>query len=493
MTRNGRGLRIGLYALLMAALVAAAAGSCKRDRAPEAPPPEGSGDQLVPGKTNVLLVMIDTLRADHLGAYGYDEPTSPNLDELAGSGVVFDQAFANCSWTRPSIGSLLTGVYPRETGIYKERYDKLSPDVVTLAQMFKGAGYRTYGVTANPSINAVFGFDRGFDEYGDCGVVWGWMKGKTRYKKGKVLMEDADLVTDRSIALLERHASGPFYMQVLYIDPHLPYGAPDHFVHPLNDEPKSKVERYDSEVAFADAELGRLLAHVREHHPDTLILFTSDHGEGLDDHPGVPRAGTHGFVLYDSNIHVPLIFSHPGLKAGSRFPDAVQLLDLVPTLAELFGLTVDPQVKGTSLASVLTGGPAPELPRQFFLDTQFNEVDKVAIREPGFKLQINRDHVAYRAGERPDLDEEKRASVKTLIELGGPVELYRLPGKEHPLEKHDVNLADDPAHRETRERLEAALADWEARTTARPPINRDADKEVDSEVVKQLRALGYLE
>ena len=388
---------------------------------------------------------------------------------------------------------MLTGVYPRETGVYKEQFDKLTPDVVTLAEMFQGAGYRTYGVTANPTVNGVFGFDQGFDEYGDCGVVWGWMKGKRKYKKGTVLMEDADLVTDRSIALLERHEGGPFYLQVLYIDPHLPYGAPEEFDHPLNKKPKGAVQRYDAEVAFADAELGRLLAHVREHHPDTMVIVTSDHGEGLRDHPGVPRASSHGFVLYDSNIQVPLIFNHPGLQTGVRFADPVQLLDLVPTIAELFGLTVDSQVKGTSLAPILHGKQAPALPEQIFTVTEFNEMDKVAVREPGYKLQLNRDYVAYHAGERPDLDEEKRKTVLELVELGGPAELYRLPGSETPVAKEGVNLIDDPAEQATRQRLQAAIEEFEARTTARSPINRDARNEVDSEVVKQLRALGYLE
>ncbi len=477
-----RGARLGLYALLMAALLAVVAGSCRRSK-PAAPT----------STTNVLLVMIDTLRADHVGAYGYDKPTTATLDELASEGVVFEQAFANCSWTRPSIASLLTGLYPRETGVYKEQFDKLSPEVVTLAEMFRGAGYRTYGVTANPTINGVFGFARGFDEYGDCGVVWSWMKGKTRYKKGKVLMEDADLVTDRSIALLERHEGGPFYMQVLYIDPHLPYGAPAEFDHPLNREPKTSVERYDAEVAFADAELGRLLTHVREHHPDTMIIVTSDHGEGLRDHPGVPRASSHGFVLYDSNIHVPLIFHHPGLKTGLRFADPVQLLDLVPTIAELFGLGLDSQVRGTSLAPILHGEPAPDLPAQIFTVTEFNEVDKVAVRERDYKLQLNRDFVAYQAGERPDLDTKKRKSVLKLVKLGGEAELYRLPGQENPVEDRSLNRILDPAEQATAERLRTAIEDWEARIPARAPINRDAKSEVDNEVVKQLKALGYLE
>jgi len=475
-----RNLKLLLFALLILACLAAVVVPIVNER------------RSPRSDTGVVLIIVDTLRADHLGAYGYGEPTSPNIDEAAARGVVFEQVIANCSWTRPSIASMLTGIYPRQTGVYKERFDALSPDVVTLAEMFSAAGWATYGVTSNPSINSVFGFHRGFDEYGNCGVVWPWMKGKQRYKRDVVMMEDADLVTDRSISLMERHEGGPFYLQVLYIDPHLPYGPPDYFDHPLAREARTTAEKYDAEVAFADEELGRLVSWVRLHHPDTWIIITSDHGEGLGDHRGVSRASTHGFTLYDSVLHVPLIFDHPSLTGGTRFPDMVQLLDLVPTLADLFDLELAPEAGGVSLAPILRGDPPPLLADQIFSDTQFNEVDKISVREADTKLVFNRDHDQLAAGERPDLGKPKRANMRRAIEQCGPAEFYLLPGSENPVHG-DSNLIDDPTHEDDVERLREALMQWEATTHARPPVNRDSKREIDSTVVQQLKALGYLE
>lgn len=445
------------------------------------------------GKTNVVLVIVDTLRADHLGCYGYDKPTSANIDALAAEGLVFDKTIANCSWTRPSIASLLTGTYPRTTGVYKEKFDALSPEVVTLAEMFQVAGYATYGVTANPSINGVFGFDRGFDQYGDCGVVWPWMMredGQEKFKRGEILMEDADSITDRAMEVLAQHDEGAFYLQVLYVDPHTPYDAPDHFVHELNQHPLGLVEQYDSEVAFVDQELGRLLDSIRLEHPNTLFIITSDHGEGLDDHLGMTLSRTHGYHLYESNLHVPLIFHHPRIDPG-HFAGTVQLLDLVPTLADLFRLELDEQVVGTSLKRILKGKTPPALPAQIFSESQFKEVDKVCVREDGLKYMINRDFDALEAGltpkllQRPGLQRVCRA-----IQQAGSRELYTIPGEENPVRRGFNRIADDP---ETAQRLEQAILDWEARTESRPPINRNFNREVDDTVVRQLRALGYLD
>jgi arylsulfatase A-like enzyme len=475
-----RNLKLLLFSALILACLAAVVVPVVRAHRPSA------------ADAGVVLIIVDTLRADHLGAYGYDRATSPNIDQVAARGVVFEQAIANCSWTRPSIASMLTGTYPRETGIYKERFDALSPDVVTLAQMFSDAGWSTYGVTSNPSINTVFGFHRGFDQYGDCGVVWPWMRGKRRFKRDVVLMEDADLVTDRSISLMERHEGGPFYLQVLYIDPHLPYGPPDTFDHPLAREATTTTEKYDAEIAFADEEIGRLVSWLRLRHPDCWIIVTSDHGEGLGDHPGVARASTHGFTLYDTVLHVPLMFDHPSVPAGSRFPDMVQLLDLVPTFADLFDLELDSQASGVSLAPILRGESPPLLAEQVFSDSEFNEVDKVSVREAGAKLVLNRDHDQLNAGQRPDLDKPKRANMKRAIEQCGPAEYYLLPGEENPVRgEHD--LIDDPQFADDVQRLREDLLAWEAATHARPPINRDSKREVDSTVIQQLKALGYLE
>lgn len=446
---------------------------------------------------NVVLIIVDTLRADHLGCYGYEPPTTASIDRIAQKGVVFEQAIANSSWTRPSIASLLTGTYPRTTAVYKEQYDALSPEVVTLAQMFKNRGWATYGVTGNPSINRVFDFHHGFDEYGDCGVIWPWMKGKrsSKFKKDVRLMEDADYTTDRTLELLERHKGGPFYLQVLYIDPHWPYKAPDRFEHELAGPCNTSTDCYDGEVAFADAELGRLVDRILDDHPNTLVIVTSDHGEGLADHPGVPRATTHGFTLYDSVLHVPLIFMHPELAAGTRFEDPVQLLDLVPTLADIFELPLDSQVEGTSLAPILRGEPAPPLADQIFSDTQFNEMDKISVRERNLKLIINRDNIALTEGTRPELaalaeGSRGNRSAMYAIKKCGPREMYRLPGSENHQRK-GLNLADtDP---DNTARLEQAIVDFESRILARPPINRDHHKEIDDSIIEQLKALGYLE
>jgi arylsulfatase A-like enzyme len=256
------------------------------------------------------------------------------------------------------------------------------------------------------------------------------------------------------------------------------------------------TDKYDAEVAYADREVGRLVRWIQGRYPDTLIVVTSDHGEGLNDHPGVPRSSTHGFTLYDSVMHVPLIVNHPSLEAGSRRDEMVQLIDLVPTLAELFDLPLHQEVRGTSLAPMLHGKPAPELAAQVFVDTQFNEMDKIGVREDDRKLIVNRDHDAYKRGDRPDLDQldkANRAAAQTAlraIEACGSRELYLLPGYENPI-RGDLNMAE--AMPDELARLEQAIADFEQRTTARPPINRDRNTEIDSAIVDQMKALGYLE
>ena len=118
--------------------------------------------------SNVLFIIMDTLRADRLGSYGYKIDLSPNLDKLASEGVRFETHIANCSWTRPSMGAIFTGHYPRTLGLYEEKFDKLSEEFITIAERFKAKGYGTYGVTSNPNTNALFGFAQGFDEYGEA-------------------------------------------------------------------------------------------------------------------------------------------------------------------------------------------------------------------------------------------------------------------------------------------------------------------------------------
>ncbi len=480
--------RLGLLA------IALAAGGLLRCKGPEPPlePPQAG--------TNVVLIVIDTLRPDHLGCYGYGRATSPVIDGLAAQGALFEQAIANSPWTRPSMASMLTGTYPRTTGVAKRRWDALHEDAVTLAEMFQVAGYATYGLTANPNLNTVFGFNQGFDQYGDCAELWPWMDPLAAPSPGaggnRDRREDADQLTDRAISVLQQHVDGarnhqPFYLQLLYIDPHSPYGPPDRFVHPLNDNPRDTLERYDAEIAFVDHELGRLVRWIQERYPDTLFVITSDHGEGLDDHPGLPESKAHGYNLYDSTLRVPLIFVHPELVLPGRFAGQVQLLDLLPTLAELMSLEVGEVAAGQSLAPILRGQSPPSLPRYVFSETRYREVHKLSAREPGFKLVVNLDHQAYVAGLRPVLDDpQTKESVRQAIQRCGPRELYRLPGAENPVVQGLNRVGTDTAAHQD---METALRRWEAHHALRAPINRDEAREIDESVLEQLEALGYVE
>ncbi|MCK6527730.1 sulfatase [Myxococcota bacterium] len=501
--RGARVLALGVL-LLSVPLLAAV---CRRSPGPA---------RLAAGETNVVLIVVDTLRADHLGAWGYPHPTSPVLDRLAAEGVRFSRWFSNSPWTRPGMATLLTGLYPRTTGIFEEKFDALSPDLTTLAERLKARGYTTLGVTANPNVNAWFGFDQGFDAYGDCGVVWKWMpkdRGERAFRRGKTDMETADSLTDRALQVVDRHRAalkaGPFFLQALYIDPHWPYVPPDADREAVAG---SDLADYDGEVRFADREVGRLLEGLRERGvmEDTLVVVTSDHGEGLKDHPSVPHSSTHGSILYDSALHVPMILHHPALPRGKVVDDLVSSIDFVPTLLGLLGISVaEGELPGRSLAPLALGaGPVPGLPDRIFAETDWRVNRKVAVRTGSHKYIRNDDSRAYQADGtfegRTLADSERR-----LLTVVPREELYRVGG----------GVPEDPKKSDVYEReaaaappLIASLEGWERAVPVRSPLRRDPEDVVttpagvvpavppgeaggavlDADTASQLRALGYL-
>ena len=183
-------------------------------------------------KSNVLLIVIDTLRADHLGCYGYDRDTSPNIDRLAEEGVIFTGARSQSPWTRPSVASLLTSTYPVTHGIVKERDDGLPGQLTTMAEFFVDQGYLTSGYTANPNLNSVFGFDQGFMFYADSHAIFDWMLDLDNTPKdsptGLERFMDAKNLT-RAVLDEVGRISVPFSLQVFYMDPHFPYSTPPPF------------------------------------------------------------------------------------------------------------------------------------------------------------------------------------------------------------------------------------------------------------------------
>ncbi|MGF1467693.1 MAG: sulfatase-like hydrolase/transferase [Sandaracinaceae bacterium] len=321
-----------------------------------------------PDAPSVLVVVVDTLRADHLPLYGYEPGSTPRLDAFAEDAVVYERAYANASWTRPSFASILTGHYARSHRVMGKS-DRLSPDLVTLPEALRAHGYATGGVVTNPNVSAFYGFDQGFDAYtylepefilgaDDTAAKLLLVQALRRPIEGAMARfgsvrpgtayRDAEEVNRALLAWLDggRPAERPFFAFVGYMDPHDPY-----FAHPYDGEGYAKVahphpsleeadhlrDLYDGEITFWDEHFGALLDALRERglYDDLMIVVTSDHGEEFADHGGF----WHGETLYDEQLHVPLLIKLPGnARAGTSVRHWVQSIDLMPTVLARAGV-----------------------------------------------------------------------------------------------------------------------------------------------------------
>ncbi|MEE8411962.1 MAG: sulfatase-like hydrolase/transferase [Acidobacteriota bacterium] len=284
--------------------------------------------------SNVLLISVDTLRADHVGCYGDADARTPNIDALARSGVRFDQVVCATPITLPSHSTLMTGLDPPAHGVRLNGTFRLSDDHQTLAEVLQSSGYATAAVIGAFVLDAHYGLGQGFDHYEDD------LPARAAGRDGRRFSErSADRVTDAAVAWLESHLAStqmkPFLLWVHYYDPHIPYQPPEPHAAEFAGRP------YDGEIAFADAEIGRLIGflHDRDLLDDTLIVFAGDHGEGLGDH----GEETHQDLLYDSTMRVPLIFSSARLfgRGGAVLDRVAGLVDVFPTLLDLLGVDYD--------------------------------------------------------------------------------------------------------------------------------------------------------
>jgi arylsulfatase A-like enzyme len=324
---------------------------------------------------NILLITIDTLRADHLSCYGYSRLTSPHIDRLAQQGVRFRSAYSPIPLTGPAHSSLLTSVYPQQHGATINGM-KISakPRPVTLAQLLHRNGYRTAAfVSAWPLKKGIAGLGRGFDVYND--------KFTYHYKLVNSARR-ADEVTAAALAWLQKPRKRPFFLWVHFFDPHSPYEVhsgftdlasnPDAFGEIRMDgqsdpEVAQRVFAYDSEIAFTDHQVGKLVhaleaLHLRE---KTLLVLTADHGENLGENGYVG----HGDRIDQPIVHIPLIFSFPGVIPAGKVPKVdASLVDVMPTLLEYAGIPVQIPIEGRSLKSPIDSGPAePGMRHAYFL------------------------------------------------------------------------------------------------------------------------------
>lgn len=405
--------------------------------------PESLGDVVRP---NVLLVTIDTLRADRVGCYGHEAASTPVLDGLAARGVRFANAVAHVPLTGPSHASILTGLSPRGHGFRDNAGFALPAGVRTAAEDFGKAGYRRAAFVSAFPLDRRFGFDRGFEAYDDH-LPKGNDPRRTPYVE-----RFADSTTDAVLRWLEAPAGGgpasgaPFFLWVHYYDPHAPYEPPGDLAERFSESP------YDGEVAFADRQLGRLLHRLEEKRAldDTVVVVLSDHGEGLGEH----GEGTHGLFVYDSTLKVPFIVAGPGISSGRVSPTVARIIDVLPTLLDLAGVPVRPEIEGRSLRPALQGETMDDAPA--YVESLYGE------REFGWAPLFG-----------------WRTATHKLIEAPRP-ELYDLgsdPGEERNVAEQQAAQVD-----RMRQGLQGAMA------RATP----DAATEIDSETAARLAALGYV-
>jgi arylsulfatase A-like enzyme/Tfp pilus assembly protein PilF len=292
---------------------------------------------------NVLILTLDTLRADRIGAYGDRAASTPNLDRLAQEGVLFEQAIASVPLTLPSHSTLFTGMLPPRHGVRDNGGYVLDPRHPTLAKTLKDGGWSTGAFVGAFVLDAKWGLDQGFDTYVDKFDV-------AKYKTLSLgdIARRGDEVVDNAMPWLEQHAGKRFFAWLHFYDAHSPYNPPEPFKTRFADHP------YAGEIAFVDHQVGRVLRWLdtKGLADKTIVVVIGDHGESMNEH----GEGTHGLFIYDATTRVPFIVRAPGQRwGGRRVASTVRSEDVMPTVLDLLGRAAPPQVQGTTLLPLLAG------------------------------------------------------------------------------------------------------------------------------------------
>lgn len=412
---------------------------------------------LAAGETpGVLLLSVDTLRADYLRCYGCEWDISPNIDQLAEKSLVFENACCETPLTAPSFTSMLTSRYPRMTGVTRNGMH-VADDARLVTELFRDAGYYTFAVQSNWTLRGrLSGLDRGFDFYEDHLEQrrWGVFNGE----------RNAEEVTKTALeALSNRPQDKPFFAWVHYSDPHGPYQYHADYspvrrgLRNMDNRERVRV-KYASEVAYVDHHIGLLLKALPE---GTRILFVADHGENLYEHGYLG----HGRYLYQEGLHIPFLICSPQTPPG-RTPLPVEAMDVGPTLLGLAGLPPAAFALGKNL---IAGLPVEARPR--FMETYGGAVPKL----PGARMLLTHTSPAFQA--------VIRSGWKLVRPQDRPALLYYLP--DDPEEQHALRTTDRQMYGE----LNTLLDQW---NTAHPRGNGNAT-ELREEDLEALQALGYVE
>jgi arylsulfatase A-like enzyme len=426
---------------LLLALLVVFHGCGSADPAPATPPP----------RPNIVLFLLDTVRADHLGLYGYPRETMPFVAGLAERGLLFERAYAPSTWTAPSMASLFTGRWVHEHGVLsglaatrgalkrgqQVELNRIPSGLDTLPELLQRAGYRTFGAADNFNIGEAMGFTRGFAEFS--------AKDQGGLRHGKVVAE-----------WRERLVSGPpYFLYLHYMAAHAPYRRRSPWYDPQTPPERREIAAYDSNLSFMDEKI-REVFEALDLDSDAVVIVTADHGEEFGDHGSIG----HGNTLYEELLRVPLVLFGPGRVPVGRVAAPVSLVDLLPTLRELLGLEPDAPDAGRSL---LAAARAPDPSRVLF--------------------PMRWDEFASPPISRKAVVTERYKLILTQPE--GREELYDLHAD--PAERQDLARQRPALVAQLRSELERLERSTRAASREFTP-----GVEVSREKAQQLRALGYV-
>ena len=427
------------------------------------PKPLPAQDKNISAPRNILLITIDTLRADHLGCYGYSPIHTPTIDSLAREGIRFEWAFTPVPITLPSHASILTSLYPYTHGVLNNGEYQLSASIKTLPQILQPYGFATAAFVGAFVLSKQFGLTQGFDLYDDEISPTGEKVNEAfpLYNERK-----GEKVTKAALQWLQEKNPKRFFMWVHYFDPHTPYDPPQPFKSEYSDR------LYDGEIAYTDQCVTALLQELKKQNilKDTLVVLVGDHGQGLGEH----KEMTHGIFLYDATMRVPLLFRYPGLEAGIVPLKPVKTLDIPPTILEMLKIPIPSEWQGESLFPYFYQSHlSPRENPVIFLETIFPEANFGWSPLQGIRTR----QWKYIKAPRPELynlqtDPAELTNVIDQYPKQAQDLKYRLQKLLNTLPSPQKNQT-VPMNEETRKRLQSLGYVWTADSATPPNLTQD--------------------
>jgi arylsulfatase A-like enzyme/Tfp pilus assembly protein PilF len=393
----------------------------------------------IPAIRHVVLISLDTCRADHLSCYGYAQPTTPHIDALARQGYLFSHAFTPIPMTLPAHASMLTGTIPPHHGKHENKDVHFDPSHVTLAALLKTKGYRTGAFVGSQILNGRFGLNRGFDTYND------------RFAQRGQSERRAEEVNRVAFAWLEKQKDNPVFLFLHYYDPHDAYDPPEPFATTFKESP------YAGEIAYVDHCIGEVIAKLKslDMYESSLIIVTGDHGEMLGEHAET----FHMYFIYQSAVKVPLVVKLPGSNTAHTIDDIAGIIDIVPTVCDLVDIDPPAPIQGKNLAPYFSMKPPESEDRYLYCESLYP-----TIYQANTLLGLISKRWKYIQTTRPEL-----------------YDLQKDPGEQ-------TNLVETQPHRARilKDRLAQILEQ-----TARPEKGQP-EAPLSAEALKHLHSLGYV-